>query len=144
MLSFDSPVVKELHSRTVGVDHSLSNFFDHLYSVYSILKKLNKPDYVCLAGLFHSAYETEYFKFSKPYTRDEVIASIGKEAEELVYEFCNTVPRVTKLIERDGNWSDQMYADLLDIELANMHDQRYYNTSIQMMEAIRKHLQIKD
>lgn len=144
MLNFDNPAIKDLQFRTNGVEHSSSTFFDHLYSVYCILKKSNKPDYVCLAGLYHSAYETEYFKFSKPYTREELKNIIGEKAESLVYEFCNTIPRVTKLIERDGNWPDQMYADLLDIELANMYDQRYYNTPIQMMEAIRKHLIIKE
>jgi (p)ppGpp synthase/HD superfamily hydrolase len=144
MINFDDPAVKELQFRTNNIPHSASNLFDHLCAVYTILKNSNKPDYVCIAGLFHSVYETEYFKFSRPYTRDEVKRMIGEKAEELVYEFCNTVPRVTKLTERSGNWSDQMYADLLDIELANMYEQRYYNTPIQMMEAIRKHLVIKD
>ena len=134
----------ELQNRTMGIPHSETTLFDHLYSVYKLLVNENKPEYVCLAGLYHSAYETEYFKFSKPYTRDELTNCIGEKAERLVYEFCNTTPRVTCLVDRTGNWSDQMYADLLDIELANMADMRYYNTPIQMMEAIRKHLQIKD
>lgn len=144
MLDFNNPVLKELQLRTSNIPHSDTNLFHHLYSVYVLLEEKNKPEYVCLAGLFHSAYETEYFKFSKGYTREELKESIGEKAEQLVYEFCNTVPRVTCLVDRSGDWSDQMYADLLDIELANMADMRYYNTSIQMMEAIRKHLQIKD
>lgn len=144
MINFDNLLIKELQQRTSDLNHSQSNLFDHLYSVYLILKQQHKPEYVCMAGLYHSVYETEYFKIGKPYTREEVREQIGNKAEQLVYEFCNTVPRVTKLIERDGDWSDQMYADLLDIELANMYEQRYYNAPIQMMEAIRKHLQIKD
>ena len=144
MIEFNDPAMRELQHRTMGIPHSETNLFDHLYAVYTILLNGNKPAYVCLAGLYHSVYETEYFRFSKPYTRDEVIDRIGEKAEHLVYEFCNTRPRVTCLVDRSGNWSDQMYADLLDIELANMADMQYYNTPIQMMEAIRKHLQIKD
>lgn len=144
MLEFDDPAIKELQFRTLGVPHSETNLFDHLYSVYTILVRENKPEHVCLAGLYHSAYETEYFKFGKPYTREELKSRIGERAEALVYEFCNTTPRVTCLVDRSGDWSDQMYADLLDIELANMKDMRYYNTPIQIMEAIRKHLEIKD
>lgn len=144
MLDFNDPAVKELQFRTLGIKHSETNLFEHLYAVYLLLAQAKKPEYVCLAGLYHSVYETEYFRFGKPYTREEVKARIGEKAEALVYEFCNTQPRVTCLIDRSGDWSDQMYADLLDIELANMNDMRYYNTPIQMMEAIRKHLQIKD
>lgn len=144
MIDFDDPFIKELQWRTNGIPHSETNLFEHLYSVYMTLVERNKPEYVCLAGLYHSVYETEYFKFGKPYTRDEVKSRIGELAEQLVYEFCNTTPRITCLVDRSGSWSDQMYADLLDIELANMADMKVYNTSIQLMSAIRTHLKIKD
>jgi len=138
------PWIVELRQHTESIGHLDKTLFDHLWATYSILKKQGKLEYLCLAGLFHSVYETEYFKFNTPYTRNEVIALIGEQAENLVYEFCNISPRTTKLIDRDGSWSDQVYADLLDMELVNAIEQGYYNDSIKTIEAIRKHLIIKD
>lgn len=134
------PRVIELQLNTGNINHLDRNLFAHLWGTYNVLKNKNKPEHVCLAGLFHSVYETEYFQFNSPYTREKVKELIGEEAENLVYEFCNTVPRVTKLVEREGNWSDKVYAELLDIELANMEEQGYYNDVIKTMEAIRKFL----
>lgn len=118
--------------------------FPHLLGTYKILKKWNKPEYVCLAGLHHSVYGTEYFKFHTPYTRDYVKKIIGEQAENLVYEFCTTEPRINSLLARSKNWSDQVYADLIDIELANMEDQHYENDDLKMLAAIRKYLIIRD
>jgi len=138
------PWIVELRQHTESIGHLDTTLFDHLWGTYSILKKQNKPEYLCLAGLFHSIYETEYFKFNTPYTRNEVKDLIGEQAEILVYEFCNISPRTNKLIERSGNWSDQLYADLLDLEFVNAIEQGYYNDSVKTIEAIRKHLIIRD
>jgi len=138
------PWIVELKEHTGNIGHLDKTLFDHLWSTYSILKQQGKPEYLCLAGLFHSVYETEYFKFDTPYTRNEVKELIGEQAENLVYEFCNISPRTTKLIERTGQWSDQVYADLLDLEFVNAVEQGYYNDSVKTIEAIRKHLIIKD
>jgi hypothetical protein len=138
------PWIVELKEHTASIGHLDKTLFDHLWGTYSILKQQGKPEYLCLAGLFHSVYETEYFKFGNPYTRKEVEELIGTQAEHLVYEFCNIVPRTTKLIERQGNWPDQTYADLLDIEFVNAVEQGYYNDSVKTIEAIRKHLIIRD
>lgn len=135
---------KELEQHTATVHHLDRTLFVHLLGTYKMLKSLGKPEYVCLAGLYHSVYETEYFEFNTPFTRERVKELIGEQAEAVVYEFCNTVPRTNKLLDRDGDWSDQMYADLLDVDIANMIEQGYYNDTIKTMEAIRKHLVIKD
>lgn len=136
------PRVIELRRNTETVGHCDTNLFKHLLGTYKILKDSNRPEYLCWAGLFHSVYETEYVSFSTNYTREYVKLLIGEQAEHLVYEFCNLEPRVTKLLERDGDWSNQVYADLLEIELANMLEQRYYNDSVKMLEAIRTHLKV--
>ena len=138
------PWIVELRQHTESIGHLDTTLFDHLWGTYSILKKQNKPEYLCLAGLFHSIYATEYFKFNTTYTRNEVKDLIGEQAEILVYEFCNISPRTNKLIERSGNWSDQLYADLLDLEFVNAIEQGYYNDSVKTIEAIRKHLIIRD
>jgi hypothetical protein len=138
------PCVIELSNHTNNINHHERTLFEHLFGTYTLLQSLKKPRRVCLAGLYHSVYETEYFQFDTPFTRPMVQELIGKEAESIVYEFCTTNPRTTNLVDRHGNWPDQMYADLLDVDIAQMREQGYYNDVIKTMEAIRKHLQIKD
>lgn len=137
-------VIRVLEKHTADIHHLDRTLFVHLLGTYNILKDQGKEDYVCLAGLFHSIYETEYFTFNVPFTRDEVKELIGEKAENLVYEFCNTRPRTINLVNRSGNWSDKMYADLLDIDIVNMIEQGYYNDVIKTMQGIRKHLIIRD
>lgn len=136
--------VKILEQHTSKIHHLDRTLYIHLLGTYNLLKRNGKPEYVCLAGLFHSVYETEYFEFNTPFTRDEVKKLIGEDAETLVYEFCNTRPRTTNLVERNGSWSDRVYADLLDIDITNMIEQGYYNDVIKTMQAIRKYLIIRD
>lgn len=118
--------------------------YEHLLGTYHILKTAKKPEYLCLAGLYHAVYETEYFKFHTPYTREHVKELIGEQAEELVYEFSKAIPRVNILLSREHTWSDQVYADLIDIELANMAQQYYTSPELTLLAAIRKHLTIKN
>ena len=134
-------ILSELRLHTEQVGHLDTNLFSHLYGTYLILRdRMMKPEYLCLAGLLHSVYETEYFKFKTPYTREYVKTLIGDRAEHLIYEFCSTTPRIDCLISNSKNWPSDVYADLLDIELANMQEQGYYNSQIKIIEAIRKYI----
>lgn len=134
----------ELSNYTNNIHHHERTLFEHLFGTYTLLQSLGKPKRVCLAGLYHSVYETEYFQFDTPFTRPMVKELIGEDAEAIVYEFCNTTPRTTNLVERHGEWSNQMYADLLDVDIAQMKEQGYYNDVIKTMEAIRKHLVLEE
>ena len=50
-------VIKHLKENTEHVVHLDTNLFSHLYGTYLILKdQMQKPDYLCLAGLMHSVY----------------------------------------------------------------------------------------
>jgi hypothetical protein len=75
---------------TDKVPHSSTPFLAHLIGVYRDLKEWGCPEYVTLAGLFHSIYGTEVFqRFSLPLEkRDEIRALIGEEAERLAYINC--------------------------------------------------------
>lgn len=137
---FEDYRIIELKKYTDNIGHCDKTLFDHLYGTYKILKDNNRPEYLCFAAFFHSVYETEYFQFETPYTREKVKSLIGEQAELLVYEFCKMKPRINALIARSGEWPDDVYADLLDIELANMIEQKYYNQDIKIIEAIRTHL----
>lgn len=144
MKILQDPRILELKNHTNVLHHDNVTLFEHLYGTYQILKEKNKPEYLCMAGFFHSIYETEYFNFETPYTREKIKNLIGEQAENLVYEFCKLDLRINSLISKSNQWSDQVYADLLDIELANMAQQGYYNESIKLLEAIRKHLKIEE
>lgn len=75
---------------TKSTKHSGRHLYEHLKGTYDLLRDWGHPEYICLAGLFHSVYGTKTFKhqsidFSE---RPTVKALIGKEAEYLVYLFC--------------------------------------------------------
>jgi hypothetical protein len=102
-----------LRERTRGINHSGRAFFEHLKGVHDLLRDWGNPEHVCVAGLFHSIYGTQYFKHRcLPLNRRaELVDLIGVEAECLVYEFC-TQDRARL---RDPQ--------LLEIEAANLIEQ---------------------
>jgi hypothetical protein len=129
-----------LRTLTEGVKHSGRTLFDHLVGTYALLRKQNAPEYVCLAGLFHSIYGTNIFRHpSVPINRrDLVVEMIGEPAERLAYIFCSC-GRPKALVDAVGHGppyqvkdyrsgettplsGEDMY-DLLLIEVANLEDQ---------------------
>ncbi len=70
--------------------HSSGTLIDHLQKTYELLKLWKNPNYVCLAGLFHSIYGTQIYKKQTLglEERDIIKNAIGIEAEYLVYLFC--------------------------------------------------------
>lgn len=69
-------------------------FLSHLLGTRRLLAAWGERPALCDAGLFHSAYGTEYFQPDAPATRDEVRALIGDEAEEIAHAWC-TIRRDT-------------------------------------------------
>jgi hypothetical protein len=102
-----------LREHTRGARHSGRAFFDHLKGTHDLLRDWGNPEYVCVAGLFHSIYGTQYFKHRcLPLNRRNELASlIGADAERLVYEFCT----------QDRNCLTD--PQLLEIEAANLIEQ---------------------
>lgn len=79
------------------------SLLDHLIGTHTLLASWHLPNYVCRAGLFHSAYGNEFFTLSllSVTERNFLIDLIGKKAERLVYHFniCNrakTIQNVNK------------------------------------------------
>lgn len=74
-----------------GVEHdSHVPFKSHLIGTHRQLKEWGCPQYLCDAGLFHSAYGTEFFAPQEvPGDRDSVRAVIGERAERLAWLWCN-------------------------------------------------------
>ena len=54
-------LVKFVENLTKDIPHSNSTLYLHLYNTFCILKHLDMPDFVCLAGLFHSINGTDRF-----------------------------------------------------------------------------------
>jgi hypothetical protein len=134
--------------------HSGHTLWSHLSGVHDILHRAKQPEYVCIAGLFHSVYGTKSFK---PVTiektkRAQVAELIGQEAEALAFAFCE-LPR-PKLFEaalrskqtpseinafaQSGNEAQtQFYQDLLALECANLLEQRV----LQEFPSLARHAQ---
>ena len=101
--------------------HSSATLIDHLIGVHDILKDWGAPQYLQDAGLFHSVYGTTVFKHQSTNNRDDVKVLIGKQAEQIVWEFCNlNLPRYTEIVL---NFDGQIKDDLTLLDKANKHEQ---------------------
>lgn len=98
------------------LDHSGVSLASHLLGVFSILRMAKAPQHVCLAGLFHSIYGTEFYDIAVKIDRNTIKNYIGKEAEELVFLFCHLRDRDESILKSENR--DLMfvnYANLLEI-----------------------------
>lgn len=111
-----------LKNLTEKLPHSNRNFWDHLYNTGNLLWKLGEPEYVCDAGLYHSVYDTAYYKAGLDVTREQIKKLIGEKAENLVYIFCKLENRTDALLNRQDIPKD-IHLDLLKIEYANFIEQ---------------------
>jgi hypothetical protein len=120
---FEREAIAFLSKQTQGMKHSGSTFFLHCFNTYKILKNQGKPLYVCLAGLFHSAYGTE---FRTGFFKDREILQnvIGEPAEELVFRFCNLADRDKELL--DPSCTD---IELITIAYANVLEEKFRDQS---------------
>jgi hypothetical protein len=107
------------------VGHSGRKLYTHLRNTHDLLESWGAPEYVCLAGLFHSVYGTRTFKHqcleATAENRALICKLIGDEAEFLVYVFC-TSDRKT-FLTMGWDESGQDLKDLLEIECANLLEQ---------------------
>ena len=63
-------------------------FLSHLLGTRRVLASWGERPALCDAGLFHSAYGTEYFEPTCTENGDDVIAVIGAEAERIAWLWC--------------------------------------------------------
>lgn len=98
-----------------------SRFVDHLIGTSAILAKFGVSSYLVDAGLFHSVYGEVSSRNTTPNSlieRYEVERVIGKQAEEIVYQFCTiSAPRTQNIIAMEDS---QLRTDL--IMLCNAND----------------------
>jgi hypothetical protein len=72
--------------------HSGRTLFEHLKGTHDLLEKWQNPKHVCVGGLFHSIYGTQYYKVQSADLADRkrIAEVIGPQAEELAFLFCTT------------------------------------------------------
>lgn len=129
-----------LENLTKNVNHSGGSFYDHLYNTGQILYQLGEPEYICDAGLYHSIYDTAYFKANLGVDRNTIKNIIGSKAENLVYIFCNLENRTEALLNRQDIPKD-IHIDLLKIEYANAIEQNHQGANLsKSINLIQKHL----
>lgn len=120
--------------------HSGRTLLDHLQGTQRRLEQWGNPEDICVAGLFHSIYGTEFYKTRSAdlSQRDEIRKEIGRRAEELAYLFSACDRRhAFSNVERAGDFTIRdLFQDgretpisaatlraLLEIEAANWLDQ---------------------
>lgn len=113
------PAIEFIKELALHIPHSKTTLFDHLYYTYEILKVLEMPRHICLAGLFHSVYDTEFFTAGLSITREDIVNIIGVRAEELVHQFCTLRPRKQAILAEDTPNREALAA----IEYANLIEQ---------------------
>lgn len=116
--------ILKLQELTKSIPHGDKTLLSHCLEVYNILKDIDLEESVCIAGLYHSIYSTEYFKHDITISRDEIKSLIGDYAESLVYEFCTLEDRDSSLLNNTKSYSDKVYYDLLCIAYANLKTQK--------------------
>ncbi len=87
------PDLLELLTRlgTGGQHHQgKRTLLEHLCGTYKLLHEWHNTPSVCVAGLFHSIYGTEYYttRSADLSQRAMIRDHIGRDAEELAYLFC--------------------------------------------------------
>jgi len=120
-------------------NHSGKDLLKHLTNTYRILRRWGCPQYLRVAGLFHSIYGTEAFRHAT-FTlqqRQLIRDKIGSEAEHIAYLYCvSTRQSLYKNIDREAPYSlrtftdgttisisRQCLADLMTLDLANSLEQ---------------------
>jgi hypothetical protein len=124
---------------TQQTKHSGRTLKKHLWGTFKILADKGYPKEVCLGGLFHSIYGTNFFNTQTTLDRELVKSAIGEQAEYYAYVFSNlSRPECwkvngNKLPTRNNTEIEVLEQDqqaLKAIEDANLEEQRARNNSL--------------
>lgn len=96
-------------------------FLSHLLGTRRVLVAWGARPALCDAGLFHSAYGTEYFPVDSPATRDEVRALIGDDAEEVAWLWC-TIRRDTLELQEEVSVVETRDGSVLELDAGRTSD----------------------
>lgn len=119
----ESKAIDFLQKICEKIPHSNTLLFNHLYGTWKILKNQGCSKNVCLAGMFHSVYGTEFFN-NLQIDREQLIHIIGNEAEDIVYRFCSLQNRDAELLHEGCTQQD-----LIQIAYANLIEEKFRDAS---------------
>lgn len=129
------------------IPHGNDSYYNHCYGVYKILQSLGCDDTVCLAGLYHSIYGTEYYQIPRKLHPAIVSDLIGEDASRLVNIFCGLANRYNSIISNSFKFDYDTHRALLFIEYANLKEQLERNFSVElskMCDRLSQELVIQD
>ena len=118
----EEKAIQFIKDRTVQLSHSHGSFYDHLFNTFCLLKSYGLSDEVCLAGLFHSIYGTEFYHPQLTINETEVKSLIGEYANRLVKCFSEQ-HRFEKIMSNYFNLAPQDDLNLTYILYANEVEQ---------------------
>lgn len=96
-------------------------FLSHLVGTRRVLAQWESRSALCDAGLFHSAYGTEYFTVETPASRNELRQLIGDEAEQIVWLWC-TIVRDTIEFDQPAGAIDRFVGDQIELDEQTLTD----------------------
>jgi hypothetical protein len=94
--------ISYIKNKTFFLTHSGQSFFDHLYNTFLLLKSYKLPEEICIAGLFHSIYGTEFYNPNLKINEEEIKNIIGEKANYLVKCFSES-NRLEKILSNYFN-----------------------------------------
>lgn len=125
-----------------NIEHGSNDYISHCLGVYAILKEMEAPLEICLSGLYHSIYGTEYFSNTPVTSRETIKEIIGEYSEDLVHSFCSLENRNSNLLKNKLNYSERKHKDLCFIEIANLTEQCKAEPSSYLEELIFQYQKI--
>jgi hypothetical protein len=122
--SKEESAISYVRNKTFLLEHSGQSFFDHLYNTFLLLKSYDLPEDICLAGLFHSIYGTEFYKPNLNIDELEITNIIGDRANRIIKCFSEN-NRYEKILSNYFNLNPDEDLYLTYILYANEIEQAY-------------------
>ena len=123
---------------TANLNHGSGDYVSHCFEVYNILKQWRCDEDVCLAGLYHSIYSTEFYNVESLVTREKLKEVIGINSESLVNAYCTLPDRdITILRNYLKDKKDNFSKHLKLIAHANLLSQTKNNSDEELYKLLR-------
>lgn len=137
---YEQECINYIKPLTHDIPHSGVTLFTHLLNTFYILKSLNVDKEICVAGLFHSIFGTDYFKPDVDINPDAIKHLIGVRAFTVVQAMC-APNRNQFILENLGGVYPSLWKDMLSVLYANIIEQSYReNLDTGLLFAIKKRL----
>lgn len=111
---------------TNHLQHYNNTLFNHLLNTFYILKNMGAESDVCLAGLFHSVFGTDFYNSSFQIPEITLKKLIGDRSFFIVKTMCAN-DRTFNILDNHSNLPEQVWKDVLQVFYANLIEMSYYS-----------------